>query len=43
MVYFLDAVMQEFINKLEVLKETDETTFKFMEKAYNFALRERAI
>jgi len=47
MVCFLDAVMQEFINKLESLRDSDKKedkiTFHFMEKAYNFALRERAI
>lgn len=47
LVYFLDAVMQEFIDKLETLRDSenqdDRTTFEFMKKAYNFALRERAI
>ena len=39
--YFLDAVMEEFITKLEVYKNStdrdDQLTFTFMEKAYNFA------
>jgi ribonucleoside-diphosphate reductase alpha chain len=47
MVFFLDAVMEEFITKLEVYRdsenEDDKTTFNFMEKAYNFAKRERAL
>ena len=45
--YFLDAVMEEFITKLEVFKDSDERddvlTFKFMEKAYNFAKENRAL
>ena len=45
--FFLDAVMQEFINKLEVYKESldrdDQFTFRFMEKAYNFAKQNRAL
>lgn len=45
--FFLDAVMQEFIDKLEVLRDSndkeDQTTFFYMEKAYNFAVRERAL
>ena len=45
--YFLDAVMEEFITKLEVFKESsdrdDVLTFKFMEKAYNFAKENRAL
>ena len=44
---FLDAVMQEFINKLEVYKDSedrdDQFTFRFMEKAYNFAKENRAL
>jgi ribonucleoside-diphosphate reductase alpha chain len=39
--FFLDAVMEEFITKLEVYKDSskrdDQFTFRFMEKAYNFA------
>ena len=45
--YFLDAVMEEFITKLEVYKNSsdrdDMLTFKFMEKAYNFAKDNRAL
>jgi len=45
--YFLDAVMQEFITKLEVYKNSDDRddqfTFRFMEKAYNFAKDNRAL
>jgi len=43
MIYFLDAVMEEFITKLEAYKVTDPDTFMFMEKSYNFAKRERAL
>jgi ribonucleoside-diphosphate reductase alpha chain len=45
--YFLDAVMEEFIMKLEVYRDSsdrdDLLTFKFMEKAYNFAKENRAL
>ncbi len=45
--YFLDAVMDEFITKLEVFKDSenrdDKLTFTFMEKAYNFAKDNRAL
>tara|TARA_B100000809_G_scaffold266838_1_gene332067 strand:+ start:12495 stop:14291 length:1797 start_codon:yes stop_codon:yes gene_type:complete len=45
--YFLDAVMEEFITKLEVYKNStdrdDKLTFTFMEKAYNFAKENRAL
>ncbi|MCF6296856.1 MAG: ribonucleoside-diphosphate reductase subunit alpha [Flavobacteriaceae bacterium] len=45
--YFLDAVMEEFITKLEVYKDSplrdDRLTFTFMEKAYNFAKANRAL
>jgi len=47
MIYFLDAVMTEFITKLEVLRDSDEEesrqAFYFMERAYNFAKRHRAL
>lgn len=47
MVYFLDAVMQEFIDKLEVLRDSDDSddrlAFTFMERAYNFAINHRAL
>ena len=45
--YFLDAVMEEFITKLEVYRDStdrdDMLAFKFMEKAYNFAKENRAL
>jgi len=45
--YFLDAVMEEFISKLEVYRDSDDRddqlTFTFMEKAYNFAKENRAL
>lgn len=47
MTYFLDAVMTEFIEKLEALRDSDEEedtlTFHFMERAYNFAVENRAL
>lgn len=47
MVYFLDAVLEEFITKLEVYRDSesrdDRQTFLFMEKAYNFAKDNRAL
>ena len=45
--YFLDAVMEEFIQKLEAYRDSEERddklTFTFMEKAYNFAKDNRAL
>lgn len=47
MTYFLDAVMTEFISKLEEMrdskKESDRKSFYFMEKSYNFAVENRAL
>ncbi len=47
MVYFLDAVMEEFIQKLEALRDSKEKdkqkAFYFMQKAYNFAVANRAL
>ncbi|MBO0602727.1 ribonucleoside-diphosphate reductase subunit alpha [Sporosarcina sp. E16_3] len=47
MIYFLDAVMTEFLTKLEALRDSDakedRTAFKFMERAYNFAKANRAL
>jgi len=47
MIYFLDAVMQEFIDKLEALRDSDDKddrlAFTFMERAYNFAQNHRAL
>lgn len=45
--YFLDAVMEEFITKLEAFRDSDDRddrlTFDFMEKAYTFAKENRAL
>ncbi|MDP5229344.1 MAG: ribonucleoside-diphosphate reductase subunit alpha [Cellulophaga sp.] len=47
MVYFLDAVITEFLEKLEVYRDSDSRedrqTFLFMERAYNFAKENRAL
>lgn len=47
MVFFLDAVMQEFIDKLEMMKNSEEreerASYVFMEKAHKFAKENRAI
>ncbi|WP_299782203.1 ribonucleoside-diphosphate reductase subunit alpha [uncultured Formosa sp.] len=47
MVYFLDAVISEFIEKLESYRDSkdreDRQTFLFMERAYNFAKENRAL
>lgn len=47
MVAFLDAVMEDFIVKLEQLRDHEELekrqTFQFMERAYNFAKANRAL
>lgn len=47
MVYFLDSVMEEFITKLENMRDSDEEekrqAFYFMEKAYKFAKEHRAL
>lgn len=47
MVYFLDAVLSEFIEKLESFRDSedldDRQTFLFMERAYNFARDNRAL
>lgn len=47
MVYFLDAVITEFIEKLETYRDSDtredKQTFLFMERAYNFAKENRAL
>ena len=46
-VFFLDAVMTEFLNKLETLRDSsekeDQLAFFFMERAYNFAKANRAL
>lgn len=47
MTFFLDAVMTEFIEKLEVYRDSkkpdENKIFLFMEKAYNFAKANRAL
>lgn len=47
MIYFLDAVMTEFIQNLEDLRDSNEpedrNAFKHMERAYNFAKENRAL
>ncbi|GLU42889.1 ribonucleoside-diphosphate reductase subunit alpha [Allomuricauda sp. NBRC 101325] len=47
MVHFLDAVITEFIEKLEAYRDSedrdDRQTFLFMERAYNFAKDNRAL
>ena len=47
MIQLLDAVMGEFIEKLEALRDADDPhrqqAFRFMERAYNFAREHRAL
>ena len=47
MIYFLDAVISEFIEKLDEYKNSsdldDQQTFMFMERAYKFASEHRAL
>ena len=47
MVYFLDAVVTEYCNKLEESRDNGtregKMAFLYMEKAYNFAKRQRAL
>lgn len=47
MVHFLDAVITEFCEKLEVYRDSDSRedrqTFLFMERAYNFAKENRSL
>lgn len=47
MVFFLDAVITEFIDKLEAYRDSsnreDRQTFMFMERAYNFAKENRSL
>lgn len=47
MVFFLDAVITEFCDKLEAYRDSDSRedrqTFLFMERAYNFAKDNRAL
>jgi len=47
MVYFLDAVITEFLEKLDSYRNSDnrddQQTFLFMERAYNFSKENRAL
>lgn len=47
MIYFLDAVMTDFIEKLEEMRDSNhrdkQDAFYFMKKAYKFALENRAL
>lgn len=47
MIYFLDAVISEFISDLEAMRDSDEQekrdAFKYMGRAYNFAKNHRAL
>ncbi len=47
MIAFLDAVMEDFIVKLERLRDSEDlelqSSFSFMERAYNFAKANRAL
>jgi ribonucleoside-diphosphate reductase alpha chain len=47
MVQFLDAVMEDFTQKLERMRDADDAesqrAFEFMERAYNFAKANRAL
>ena len=47
MIYFLDTLVSEFIEKLDRYKNSpnrdDQQTFLFMERAYNFAKENRAL
>jgi ribonucleoside-diphosphate reductase alpha chain len=47
MIYFLDAVLQEFVNKLSAFRDSEDSddrlAFSFMERAYNFASNHRAL
>jgi ribonucleoside-diphosphate reductase alpha chain len=47
MVYFLDAIITEFLQKLEDYRDSsdleDNQTFLFMERAYNFAKENRSL
>ena len=47
MIYFLDAVMTDFVTKLEAMRDSEHEdkrlAFKFMERPYNFAVANRAL
>lgn len=47
MIQFLDAVMEDFLQKLEAMRDAEapekQRAFQFMERAYNFAKANRAL
>jgi len=47
LVFFLDAVMEDFIKKLEAMRDSKDKekrqAFEFMQRAYNFAVANRAL
>src|SRR5690606_23729362 len=47
MIYFLDAVISEFVSDLEAMRDSDDKekrdAFVYMERAYNFAKNHRAL
>ena len=43
MTYFLEAVMTDFIDRLELIRRDRPTTFYFLERSYNFAKENRAL
>ena len=47
MIFFLDAVISEFVEKLDAYKDSkdldDQQTFLFMKRAYDFAKEHRAL
>lgn len=43
LVILLETVIDEFIEKLEVMRENDPRAFSLMERAYNFVTRHRAL
>lgn len=47
MIYFLDAVITDFCQKLEAMRDSDDPekrlAFDFMKRAYNFAIANRAL
>lgn len=43
LIYFLDAVMSDFILRLEQMREEKPEAFYFMKRAYNFAKANRAL
>lgn len=41
--YFLDAVVTEFIRKVEAFKDSDPKLYEYMQRPLNFAKRQRAL